>query len=79
MATLLRMPGHIMLYLGRDEGKHYAIHSIWGVQKKGAPGFQKIGKVVVTDLDLGKASPNGSLLHRLTEIQFIGSFSEVSK
>lgn len=74
LATLLRMPGHIMLYLGKHEGKHYAIHSIWGVQKRGPSGIQthKIGKVVVTDLDLGKEGPNGSLLERLTEIQFIG-------
>lgn len=81
LATLLRMPGHIMLYLGKHEGKHYAIHSIWGIQKRGPSGIQtqKIGKVAVTDLNLGKGGPNGSLLHRLTEIQYIGPDSEVKK
>jgi len=81
LATLLRMPGHIMLYLGKHHGVHYAIHSIWGIQKKGTsgPAYQKIGKVVVTDLNLGKDGPNGSLLHRLTEIQLIGLDSEVRK
>jgi hypothetical protein len=75
LATLLRMPGHIMLYLGKHQGKHYAIHSIWGIQTRGPSGIQtqKIGKVVVTDLNLGKDGPNGPLLHRLTEIQLIGS------
>ncbi|MCJ7704993.1 MAG: SH3 domain-containing protein [Desulfobacterales bacterium] len=77
LATLLRMPGHIMLYLGKHEEKHYAIHSIWGIQKRGSSGIQtqKIGKVAVTDLNLGKDGPNGSLLHRLTEIQLIGNSS----
>ena len=81
LATLLRMPGHIMLYLGKHEGKHYAVHSIWGIQKRGASSIQtqKIGKVAVTDLNLGKGGPNGSLLHRLTEIQLIGPDSEVKK
>jgi len=80
LATLLRIPGHIMLYLGKHHGVHYAIHSIWGIQKKGTsgPAYQKIGKVVVTDLNLGKDGPNGSLFHRLTEIQLIGLDSEVN-
>ncbi len=81
LATLLRMPGHIMLYLGRHNGEHYAIHSIWGIQKRGPSGIQtqKIGKVSVTDLNLGKEGPRGSLLHRLTEIHLIGPDSEVKK
>ncbi len=81
LATLLRMPGHIMLYLGKHNGVHYAIHSIWGIQKggKSGPVYQKIGKVAVTDLNLGKEGPNGSLLQRLTEIQLIGPDSEVKK
>jgi hypothetical protein len=81
LTTLLRMPGHIMLYLGTHEEKHYAIHSIWGIQKRGPSGIQtqKIGKVAVTDLNLGQGGPNGSLLHRLTEIRLIGPDSEVKK
>ncbi len=81
LTTLLRMPGHIMLYLGKHNGIHYAIHSIWGIQKGGKsdPSYQKIGKVAVTDLNLGKEGPNGSLLHRLTEIRLIGPDSEVKK
>lgn len=81
LATLLRFPGHIMLYLGQEKGRYYVIHGIWGIQKGGwfGPSLQKIGKVAVSDLSLGSSGPNGSLLHRLTEIQFIGSDSAVRK
>ena len=75
LATTLRCPGHIMLYLGNDKGKHYAIHSIWGIQNRGKSGLvsEKIGKVVVSDLSLGRSGPHGSLLHRLTDVRFIGT------
>jgi hypothetical protein len=81
LATLLRLPGHIMLYLGEHNGKYYVIHNIWGIQKgsKFGPVLEKIGKVVVSDLSLGGTGPHGSLLQRITEIQFIGSGSEAQK
>ena len=81
LATLLRLPGHIMLYLGKEKRKYYVIHSIWGVQRAGwfGPSLEKIGRTVISDLSLGKSGPNGSLLDRLTEIQFIGSHLEVQK
>ncbi len=74
-ATLLRMPGHIMLYLGKHNERYYVIHSIWGTQIGGGwfdPVIEKIGKVVVSDLELGSKGPYGSLLDRITDIQFIG-------
>jgi hypothetical protein len=75
LATTLRLPGHIMLYLGKEKGKYYAIHSLWGIQKSGktGPTVEKIGKVVVSDLSLGRKGPNRSLLDRLTIIRMIGS------
>jgi hypothetical protein len=75
LATTLRLPGHIMLFLGRDKGRHYVIHSIWGIQRSGTPDpkLEKIGRVVVSDLSLGKSGLNGSLLARLTDIRFIGA------
>jgi len=81
LATLLRLPGHIMLYLGSDNRRYYAIHSIWGIQRGGwfGPKLQQIGKVVVSDLSLGKTGPNQSLLHRITDIQLIGPVSEAPK
>jgi hypothetical protein len=81
LATTLRLPGHIMLYLGRDQGKHYVIHSLWGIQKSGkaGPELQKIGRVVVSDLNLGEKGPNGSLLDRMTDIRIIGPSPEIYK
>ncbi len=74
LATTLRLPGHIVLYLGKDRGRHYVIHSIWGIQKAGkvGPALQKIGRVAVTDLGLGEKGPNGSLLDRISDIRMIG-------
>ena len=73
LATLIRLPGHIMLYLGKDEGNHYVIHSIWGIQESGKtdPTVEKIGRVVVSDLSLGEKGPSGSLLDRITDIRTI--------
>jgi hypothetical protein len=81
LATIVRLPGHIMLYLGRDKGNHYVIHSLWGIQKSGKerPALQKIGRAVVSDLSLGEKGPNGSLLDRLTDIRTIGSSPEIQK
>jgi hypothetical protein len=81
LATTLRLPGHIMLYLGKDRGKHYVIHSIWGIQKAGkaGPALQKIGRAVVSDLSLGEKGPNKSLLDRITDIRIIGSSDEIQE
>jgi hypothetical protein len=81
LATTVRIPGHIMLYLGKDQGKHYVIHSLWGIQKPGKAGWtlEKIGKVVVSDLSLGVKGPNGSLLDRVTDIRVIGPGPEIEK
>jgi hypothetical protein len=81
LATTLRMPGHIMLYLGKDRGSHYVIHSIWAIQESGkaGPALQKIGRVVVSDLSLGEKGPNRSLLDRITDIRIIGSSPEIQE
>ncbi|MGZ3615079.1 MAG: C40 family peptidase, partial [Thermodesulfobacteriota bacterium] len=77
LATTLRLPGHIMLYLGRDKGKHYVIHSLWGIQGSGK--VETIGKVVVSDLTLGSNGPNGSLLDRITGMRTIGLSHQIQK
>jgi hypothetical protein len=77
LATTLRLPGHIMLYLGTDQGRHYVIHSSSGIQRADTKGltFEKIGKVAVSELSLGSSGPRGSLLERITDIRYIGSNS----
>ncbi len=81
LATTLRLPRHIMLYLGKDKGNYYAIHNLWAIQKRGwfGPVSEKIGRVVVSDLTLGKSGPHQSLLHRMTDIQTVASAPEVHK
>ncbi len=81
LATTLRLPGHIMLYLGKNRGRHYVIHSLWGIQKSGKEGAatEKIGRVVVSDLSLGEEGPNGSLLSRMTRIRIIGPSREIQE
>jgi cell wall-associated NlpC family hydrolase len=81
LATTLRLPGHIMLYLSKDKGNYSAIHNIWAIQKRGwfGPVIEKIGRVVVSDLSLGRSGPYESLLHRMTDIQTVASDSEVKK
>jgi hypothetical protein len=72
--ALLQFPGHIMLYLGRDGGHYYAIHDIWSWRKPDlfAPDRAVIiGQVVVSDLSLGEGSKRGSLLERLTTINYL--------
>jgi hypothetical protein len=81
LATTLRLPGHIMLYLGKHKGKHYVIHNMYGYQRAGwfGPVLEKIAKVVVSDLSLGGSGPYQSLLHRITDIQLIGADPEIHR
>jgi hypothetical protein len=74
LATLLRLPGHIMLYLGKHQGRHYAVHNVWGIQKGKPPNgvLEKIGRVEVSDLSLGESGAYGSLLQRIVDVRFIG-------
>ncbi len=56
-STLVRIPGHIMLYLGEEAGKPIVIHNIWGLRTEsfwGKEGRYIIGKTVISGLELGK-------------------------
>lgn len=68
--SMLRFPGHIMLYLGEYEGKFYAIHSVWGIMNEERK-ILRINSVAVTDLDLGGGSTAGSLLERITDVSVV--------
>jgi hypothetical protein len=61
MLTLLGAPGHIMLYLGRRDGKALIMHSTWGVKVRnpgGAEGYKLIGRCCITTLAPGAELPN---------------------
>lgn len=70
-ATLLRFPGHIMIYLGSVDGKSYILHALWGirippVEEQDKDQVIAVNRTVVSDLSLGLGSKKGSLLQRLT-------------
>ena len=71
--TLFRLKGHIMLYLGKEDGRLYAIHAIWAYRQKGASGDDVIplGRVVISDLSLGEGSSKGSLLERIVAVRLL--------
>ncbi len=59
-ASLVRIPGHIMLYLGEEAGKPIVMHNIWGLRTKGFWGKEGryiIGKTVITGMELGRDIP----------------------
>lgn len=66
-ATLIHMPGHIMLYLGLYDGEPVVLHNVWGVRVNegdGKVGRAVIGRTVVTSLRAGmeiKNRPKSSL------------------
>lgn len=60
-ATLLRFPGHIMLYLGSVDGKSYILHAVWGIRIPPSEAGDKdqviaINRTAVSDLSLGLGS-----------------------
>ena len=60
-ATLIHMPGHIMLYAGMHEGVPVVIHNVWGVRKNmgnGQVGRAVIGRTVATSLRAGAEIEN---------------------
>jgi len=67
-ATLIYMPGHIMLYLGIYDGEPVVLHNLWGVRVNtpgGKVGRNVVGRAAVTSLYLGAEldnRPKGSLI-----------------
>ena len=69
--SLLRMPGHIMIYIGAHEGKAFVLHDVYAYRRPlsgGGDETVEIYKTVVSDLHLGRGSQRGSWLQRLTAL-----------
>lgn len=69
--TLLRMPKHMMLYLGEENNHYYVIHSTWAERIGQDPvkdEKKRINQVVVSDLSLNGNSYVGSLFDRIIQI-----------
>ncbi|MCX4245626.1 NlpC/P60 family protein [Paraliomyxa miuraensis] len=70
-AVLLHMPGHIMIYLGEEDGQHYAVSAIseYLVPCSGGPDtVVRIGRVAVTTLELGRGSERTAYIERLATL-----------
>jgi hypothetical protein len=76
--VLLQFPGHIMLYLGRNEaGQPMALHALGEYAERcaGDPSAEtvvRVKNITVSDLELGRGSSRTSLLERVTRITVIG-------
>jgi hypothetical protein len=76
--TLLKLDGHIMIYLGIIDGKPYAIHDFWAwrtLAEDGGVVVHRAARVAVTDLTLGEGSPKGAFIDRLTGAGIIGNYT----
>lgn len=69
--VLLYMPGHIMLYLGEDDGQPYAISAIseWLEPCAGGPDtVHRIDRVAVTTLELGRGTERTAFIERMSRL-----------
>ncbi|EGB15349.1 NLP/P60 protein [Pseudodesulfovibrio mercurii] len=73
--TLVRKPGHIMLYIGSWRGEPVVLHTAWGLKTRrgGTEGRAIIGRTVITTLEPGLnlrdlARPDGVLLHAVRSL-----------
>lgn len=60
-ASLIQMPGHIMLYLGAYDGELVVFHNVWGTRmytQSGKVGRNVVGRAVVSSLYLGSEIAN---------------------
>lgn len=73
-AAFVGLNGHIMLYLGKSDDRHYVIHSTIGYLEK-RPWYQgfrdrfvRTFRVLVSDMALGEEGGSGSLLERTVSV-----------
>lgn len=72
--TLMKMPHHQMIYLGKVNGEYYTIHSTWAERIGQDPKKDeknRINQVVVSDLNLNGNSYVGGLFDRIVSINEI--------
>lgn len=70
--TILRMPKHMMLYLGKVDGNYYVIHSTWAERYSMKDDSKnRLNQVVLSDLNLNGRSRVTSLFNRIVSISEI--------
>lgn len=79
--VLLYLPGHIMLYLGRDGDHLYALHQFSGYLTPcsgGGETMQRVNRTTVTALDLGRGSSRRAFIERITQLVVFGPPAQAS-
>ncbi len=67
--TLLKMPMHMMIYLGEVDGRFFIIHSTWAERvSMTSDEKNRINQVIVSDVSLNGRSYLGSLFDRIIAI-----------
>jgi hypothetical protein len=77
--TLVRTPGHIMLYIGEREGRAAVLHTLWGLRTRslsGREGRWIVGRTVITSLEPGRERDGlflgvGNLLGRVESMNIL--------
>ncbi|MDP2855029.1 MAG: SH3 domain-containing protein [Smithellaceae bacterium] len=77
--SLLWRKGHVMLYIGQQDGRALIFHNIWGIRTKdlqGREGRKIIGQAVITTLQPGQElrdidSAAGSLLDNISAMNIL--------
>lgn len=73
--VLAYMPGHIMIDLGERDGRRFALSAIAEYLEPCADGGEalwKLGRVAVTDLELGRGTSRGAFIERITRLAVFG-------
>ena len=75
--VLLRLPGHILLYLGRNEsGQPMALHALGEYMQPctgGGETLVHVDRVQVSDLELGRNTSRKAFMERITHVVVLGN------
>lgn len=72
--SFVYLSGHIMLYIGHENGDPYVLHDVWGVSAfndNNEKTILYINKTIVGDLNLGDIVTDNSLIERVTKFSII--------
>lgn len=82
--VLLYLPGHIMLYLGRDDDRLHALHQFSGYltpcrgaqaarpQRGKTETMVRVNRAAVTSLELGRGTSRTAFIERITRLVLLG-------
>lgn len=72
--VLLYMSGHIMLYLGEDDGRPMAVSALSEFKRPCGEGSQtvRVDRVTVSDLELGRGTDKTAFIERITRLAVFG-------